>query len=181
MRHITANGETRSVAGWAKYLGVSENVVRGRLRHYPPDEAIRLCILFKGQIFGKSLKYNGVEKTVTDWAKETGIDRKTILRRMRSGYSPEQCLYKGSLLTGRPQSATSERRSLTRLKKEGSITAWKENIARGLEAIDTKGKTYRVRWCDRTSHSHTWYTERVPVSELDEFIGTHYLARVVGV
>ena len=41
---------------------------------------------------GKSslLTINGITKSTTEWAKETGVDAETISRRLRSGYSEEE-------------------------------------------------------------------------------------------
>lgn len=40
----------------------------------------------------KYLTYHGERKTVSEWSKITGIKKNTILNRMRSGYTDEECI-----------------------------------------------------------------------------------------
>lgn len=40
----------------------------------------------------KKITFNGQTKTATEWAKEIGMNAKTILNRLRSGRSPAECL-----------------------------------------------------------------------------------------
>lgn len=181
MHRIEIDGVVKSLEGWAREYGIGVSPLRERLKKYPPKEAIEICLRYKGRKFADLIEYNGVSLTIEEWAKKTGLLSQTIRSRIRRGYPIEKVLYCGNVNSGEFQEDIAERRAMNKLKQAGLYEDYKKMMDKELERKVRSSKSYRVRWCDRTAHSHTWYTDRVPLDEIDEFIKTHYLARVVGV
>lgn len=181
MHRIEIDGVVKNLEGWARHYGIGVNALRERLKEYPPKEAVEVCLRFKGRKYSKLITYNGESHTIEEWAKKTGVLAQTIRSRIRRGYPVEKILYSGNVNSDEGLNDIAERRAMNKLKQAGVYEDWKRMIDKQLSKPKPTGKSYRVNWCDRTSHSHTWYTVRVPLEELDDFLGSHYLARVVGV
>ena len=177
--NITYNGETKSVSAWARDIGVHQSRIHRLLKQFPPEDAISLCIEFKGRRFGHLLELNGEKHSISEWGRIRGIDPATIRYRMSKGYSIEKCLSPGHY--NFCEDDTTESVYIRKLDEEGRLAEMKRELDKQLDPPMRSGKHYKVRWCDRTSHSHTWYTTKVDAEDLDSFLSTHYLAKVVGV
>jgi len=89
-RHITINGKTDSISGWARRVGISSEAMRKRVNAGMEGEALlegkppyRQPLILSCQEQSRSLK---------SWAKVTGIPRDKIYNRLLAGWSPEQAL-----------------------------------------------------------------------------------------
>ena len=181
-RHnITYNGETKSVSEWAREIGIHQSRIHRLLKQFSPEEAISLSIEFKDRRFGHLLELNGEKHSISEWGRIRGIDPATIRYRMSKGYSIEKCLFPGHYTFGDDIDDTGETLYIKKLNETGRLTEMKRELDRQLDPPARSGKRYKVLWCDRTSHSHTWYTTKVEMEDLDSFLSSHYLARVVGV
>ena len=89
---IEINGVTKTATQWSEETGVAAFTIRERYRLHGgnPD------ILFKKEIVraGKNgLVYiNGVGNTVSGWAREAGVSRQTMHRRIKDGWQGEDLL-----------------------------------------------------------------------------------------
>ncbi len=99
-----------TLIGWAARLGIDYDVLRLRLAkgwtvqrafETPVDESERASATAALEVRkaenrertrAKILEYKGEHRTVAEWAKKLGIPRITIDKRLRRGYSVEQCL-----------------------------------------------------------------------------------------
>ncbi len=63
-------------------------------RGYSPDNCrfVTCKVNQNNRRDNRLLKVNGVTKTLSDWAKETGIAKETILYRLNSGYSDQEAV-----------------------------------------------------------------------------------------
>ena len=91
---IRINGETMTAAEWAERLGITTIAMYKRLGKGLSDERL---LAKKGDKSytkrGEIIKAFGREQTISQWAKEVGINRSTIWERIhRYGYTPEKSL-----------------------------------------------------------------------------------------
>lgn len=85
---ITINGETKTMAQWSKYSGVSYDLIRNRVnRKIPPEH-----LLDPPRNQATAIEINGITKTVTEWGREFGIKPVTIGSRIRAGWTGEDLL-----------------------------------------------------------------------------------------
>lgn len=167
-----AFGEWKTYREWALIYDTTPQLIRDYVRHgHTLEEA--LLYRHKKQPPMK-LTVDGVTKTLAQWAREMGVRRETIADRMRKGYGPEWCIYKGNL-TGLARNGTIPEHQ-DPIGKE-NVKKWREGIDRKLDGLH--GSKFKVRWCDRTSHSHRWEETMVDIFDLDEFMSNHYLSNVV--
>lgn len=80
---ITHNGQTNTIHGWAKLLGIPASTVRERYMAGCPIDRPRRAML---------LECRGEINTVRRWAEITGVDPNRIRARLRQGWTPEQAL-----------------------------------------------------------------------------------------
>lgn len=91
--NITFNGKTQCIAAWAEELGIKVSTLGMRITKYGWSVEESLSGTKKGKRKSStSLAYNGKTKSITEWAKETGINRGTIVNRLRLGWSAEKTL-----------------------------------------------------------------------------------------
>lgn len=173
-------GEWHPLSYYAKQIGVKTSRLRDFVRHgYSLEDAMKKA---KKPPLHRRLKVNGVERSISEWAEITGVDRQTITDRIDKGFPPEMCLYRGNLNTlkreyGYAELDTNKLGRVPATYKER--IAWEKVMTDDLKRRTGKQTMFRVRWCDRTSHSHSWREEMVGLYDLDAFLGSHYLARVV--
>lgn len=87
-RMLTAHGETRSVAEWARLKGLTYEALTGRLdRGWSPERAVDTPLRRKTRS-GRRIKVGGDALTVTEWAERNGIPRRTITNRLAAGWDP---------------------------------------------------------------------------------------------
>lgn len=176
------NGVEGLTSYWAKECGVSTSNMKHYFDKYSPEEAVEKASRKdkKTGVAGRLITYNGETMNLTEWSKRIGINRKVISDRLQKGYSIEEALSPQKWKVG-SRNPKLGRRDLAEKKKSGQYDTWVDSIEKRLEQMDdNKDKTYiKVRWCDRTSHSHSWHDTMVERRELQTFLDTHYLAKVV--
>jgi hypothetical protein len=94
-RFLTYNGESLTSSQWARRIGISERVIKDRVRlGWDADKILTTPVLASGRRTGKTrlLGFNGEMLSVTEWSKRTGIRRETIGRRLKLGWSTEQAI-----------------------------------------------------------------------------------------
>ncbi len=96
--YITFNGERRLLLEWAEITGLPYQTIRTRLRKgWTAEEALtagrrELRHVVTPPVNARLMTVGGVTKTLTEWAKETGISRATVESRLRMGWSHEKSL-----------------------------------------------------------------------------------------
>lgn len=99
-RIITANGESITLAEWAERTGISKDAIRVRLGlGWTPERAISEPVergrnQFRGCV--TEIDFQGVSKSISEWAKEIGIPAVTLRRRWADGWPVEAVLSKHS-------------------------------------------------------------------------------------
>lgn len=89
--YITFNGETKTIADWARDLGISKNTIFTRLRNgWSEQEAISKPI--NKRYSGALLEYNGKSQSVSAWARELDITPQSLFFRLEKGWSIEKAL-----------------------------------------------------------------------------------------
>lgn len=181
----TINGVTETTIYWAAKCGIAGDSMYHYFERYDPETAVKKATeagLTKSKrgTSGKYITYNGETLNLTEWGERIGIDRKTISKRLKSGYSIEEALSPNKKRVGKCNPSLG-RRDLAEKKRNGQYDAWVSSIEKQLRNINGEAeKTYfRVRWCDRTSHSHSWRETMVERCDLQTFMDTHYLSKVV--
>ena len=89
---ITHNGKTMCLVEWCEYLGVSRHLIMKRMKNGMSfEDAIKPsheAPLPRNRL----LTYKGKTQNITAWVKETGINKSTLLKRLRLGWSVESAL-----------------------------------------------------------------------------------------
>ena len=91
------NGEMRTLAQWSEEFDIDRRVVLYRIRSgWKAKDALTLPVgasLYQNKkCTSRFIVYGGKEKTVTEWANETGINRSTIFKRLKNGWSSKEVL-----------------------------------------------------------------------------------------
>lgn len=91
---ITHNGQTLSVAEWSKKLNLKKRTIMDRFHKGLPTDKIleKIKPRTKNQPSQFSIRFNGKEKTIKEWAKELGLKEGTIYSRYKKGLPVEQIL-----------------------------------------------------------------------------------------
>lgn len=181
VKHITAFGETHNISEWARKLGVGiDTMSKWFMKIDNPEEAIKKC-----QTHGKLLvTARGETHTVQEWSDITGISYGTIISRLERGKSHEEAIREVRLSRAdltRRQYSDKGFRYVNEVEKQAETNNRIEYVDKMLGRYEKQKGAVKVRWCDRTSHSHTWYDTIVERSELSAFLKDpyHYLAKVV--
>lgn len=90
-RHFTYNGETHTVAEWARITGISKNYIYGGLSRGWSFEDIILRKP-KSNARGKLYECGGESHTLIEWSRKTGLSSTAILYRLKKGWSVERAL-----------------------------------------------------------------------------------------
>jgi len=92
-RMITANGETLCLADWAKKMGVSFGMMLARVRRgWTPEDVVSKPKIPLCESNNHLIAYGGETLSIADWSRKTGIDSKTIAKRLQAGWTTERCL-----------------------------------------------------------------------------------------
>ena len=104
--NITFNGETMCLADWASRIGVHRQTLRARLKRHSVEEALTTKKQHqdhRGKFF---ITFNGKSLHLAQWAKETGIKRATIRKRIALGMDLSDVFSTTSFKTGKYISPT---------------------------------------------------------------------------
>ena len=92
---ITYNGKTQNMTQWAKEIGVRREIIKDRLKSgWSVEDALtkRKCELWERKD-NRLLTYDGKTMTVSQWAKEIGVNRSTLSHRINErGWTVERAL-----------------------------------------------------------------------------------------
>lgn len=94
-RFITIDGETKSLNEWSKISGVNPATIRKRIDSGYSGHDLLLPawnVKIKPRSNTRLIEINGVSKTISQWAAESGIKRCTIDNRLRHGIQGEELL-----------------------------------------------------------------------------------------
>lgn len=92
---ITKDGETHSVAEWARITGLTDSTIRKRMvQHADPNLILSLDNFREKTI---DITICGVTKSLRDWATYSGVPEKTIYRRYWSKIPEDKLLVSGAL------------------------------------------------------------------------------------
>lgn len=180
-KNITAFGETHNISEWARKLGVTTDTMsKWFLRMPTPERAIKACQT-QGVIL---ITARGETHTIREWSDITGISYGTIISRLERGKSHEEAVAEVKIPranTTKSQYAEDGFRYQNELEKQAETQERINYVDKTLGRYKKHKGAVKVRWCDRTSHSHTWYDTMVERSELYAFLKDpyHYLAKVV--
>jgi hypothetical protein len=90
--YVTYCGETKTLAQWAKYLGVTMHMIRNRIkRGWSIEKALTEPFQYH---YIRSVTFEGKTQSVTQWADDYGIKRGTLSARLNKGWSMEKALNK---------------------------------------------------------------------------------------
>lgn len=92
---ITYNGKTQNMTQWARETGVRRELIKDRLKSgWSVEDALtkRKCELWERKD-NRLLTYDGKTMTVSQWAKEIGVNRSTLSHRINErGWTVERAL-----------------------------------------------------------------------------------------
>lgn len=89
---VTFRGETKTLAQWGRELALDPDVISERLvRGWSIERALTSKKGSRRQD-ARLLSLRGETKTITEWARATGIGRTTIGMRLDQGWTPERAL-----------------------------------------------------------------------------------------
>jgi hypothetical protein len=91
---LTYQGQTKSATEWSREKGIKLQTLIQRIGNgWDVERALNDPVAFKANCGKpKLVTFNGQTKTSADWAKETGIPYKTLLRRFKLGWDVERAL-----------------------------------------------------------------------------------------
>jgi hypothetical protein len=86
---VTFNGETMTVANWARRLGLSHDVLQARFDNgWPPERALTQRL----RPSTRMITFNGETKMLSEWAKGIGIKPHTLIARLKADWPLERAL-----------------------------------------------------------------------------------------
>lgn len=92
---ITYNGKTQNMTQWAREIGVRRELIKDRLKSgWSVEDALtkRKCELWERKD-NRLLTYDGKTMTLSQWAKEIGMNRSTLSHRINErGWTVERAL-----------------------------------------------------------------------------------------
>lgn len=92
---ITYNGKSQNMTQWAREIGVRRELIKDRLKSgWSVEDALtkRKCELWERKD-NRLLTYDGKTMTVSQWAKEIGVNRSTLSHRINErGWTVERAL-----------------------------------------------------------------------------------------
>ena len=93
-RMIEFNGETHTIAEWAMKIGIVPRSLRDRLKAgWSVEKALTTPPVAQSKP-PMILEYNGVKKTVAEWARQFGMNPATLHNRLYKGMTVEEALLK---------------------------------------------------------------------------------------
>jgi hypothetical protein len=93
LARITAFGETRILAEWARKTGLARHVIDGRLRYgWSPETALSTPVADKRA----PVTHDGKTQSIAAWAQDLGVNKHTLWNRIQKfGWSLERALSPG--------------------------------------------------------------------------------------
>lgn len=93
---LTFKGETCTIDEWSRRTGLKKTTIHMRVKYgWSTDKILsELTHKYGNTINNHPITHNGKTQTITEWAKELGINRSTLFARIRNGWSPERALAK---------------------------------------------------------------------------------------
>ena len=89
-KYMTIKNETKTVSEWCEIYGINLHTYYGRLREkWDPIDALITPSKGKRNL---DFEYNGVTKSIPQWAKEFGMSATTLKYRILSGWPIERAL-----------------------------------------------------------------------------------------
>lgn len=95
---IEYNGETKTLADWARQYGLTHDALQTRLSKY--QWPIEKALTTKARPRLEGITYQGKTQTLIEWSKELGIHERTLRHRLKSGLSLDQVFSQGKLEYG---------------------------------------------------------------------------------
>jgi hypothetical protein len=89
---ITRNGRTQHASAWARELGMSPQLIIARERQGLSAEDVLAKEDRRGGSDPGCIKYRGMAKTTTEWARIAGISPKLLCKRLRTGWTMAEAL-----------------------------------------------------------------------------------------
>lgn len=88
---ITHNGETKTLSMWADISGISRSTLHERIfiKGWDIEKALNSPITHPKHWF---VEFNGVRKSLKDWARQLGVDYYALRKRFIRGWSTEKAL-----------------------------------------------------------------------------------------
>jgi len=93
-RRITYNGETMSLKGWARKLGIDDTTLGRRLASgWTIENTLTTPPLPRDMTGGAQLiTHDGITLSIRGWSRRVGISAMTLARRLKKGWSTEKAL-----------------------------------------------------------------------------------------
>ena len=96
-RHVTLDGQTKTLSEWAEDLGVNRRLIQSRLAGgaNSVSDMKPKTTQSRGSFKSKKGNYvtvNGITLKITEWAKRSGIAHSTISQRVKYGWSIEDAV-----------------------------------------------------------------------------------------
>lgn len=94
---IEYNGKRQTLSQWAEETGLSQQLIRQRIKiyGYTVEEALTHPVYgkrFNQRSDAEKLKYNGQERTIKEWSQIYGQNSLTIASRLRRGWPVEEAI-----------------------------------------------------------------------------------------
>ena len=92
-RLITHNGKTQTMSAWSRETGLDIGAIRSRLElGWPPSEALTIKSDPTNRRNGTRVAYLGRVQTVSAWAREFGVPKLRVFRRLERGMTIKDAL-----------------------------------------------------------------------------------------
>lgn len=88
-RVIRFNGVRKTVAQWARHVGITPDALRRRLKAWPTKRALTTASRASAAHF---ITIDADRRTLTEWATAAGIGRSTLRMRLAAGWSAVRAL-----------------------------------------------------------------------------------------
>lgn len=99
-RKIIIDGKEKTILDLHNEYGISITTLRSRYRKYIHNEITVNELISKDKLINKphqiNITINGITHNLTEWEKETGVSRKTIINRYRKGARSYEKLFEKS-------------------------------------------------------------------------------------
>jgi hypothetical protein len=88
---LTYNGETLSIRGWAKKLGITHCTITGRLKYgWPLEKVLTTPATPPKERQAMLITCNGETLSIRGWARQLGVHHEALRRRLAKGWTMEQ-------------------------------------------------------------------------------------------
>lgn len=91
-RYVEYQGETHTISEWSRLIGISHDVIAGRLnRGWSIEDALTKPTRSRKQSC-PGIEYNGETRSIKEWSDITGIPYYTLIKRYEADWTPEEML-----------------------------------------------------------------------------------------